>query len=355
MTHHSGQGLIMHVEVYTAASAFHDLRAEWGQVLAQLPFQSVFFTPQWQETWWRHFGATRHLHLLTVRSHDGALQGLAPLMSSNGAKTPPRLELLGDLELCDYLDVLMVPAQQQAVGRAVVEYLVAYGGEELELCLPNLSQHSPIPALFHDCLVQHGLAVQVEPIETCPTAVLPADWEAYLASLRNKDRHELRRKLRRAEAAVRLEYRVTSVAAQLDGDLDTFVALHRRSQQDAKQGFMTPEKAAFWRDMAHQLWPHGWLDLAFLSADGVPIAALCCFAYGTTYAAYNAGYHPAYAELSAGIVLFAACIRQAIARGFTAFDFLRGNEPYKYRFGATDQPLYQLRARPACPVQGSRV
>jgi CelD/BcsL family acetyltransferase involved in cellulose biosynthesis len=93
----------MRVEVFTAASAFHDLRAEWRHVLSQLPFQSVFFTPQWQETWWRHFGATRQLHLLTVRSDDGTLQGLAPLMSSNGAEAPPRLELLGDLELCDYL------------------------------------------------------------------------------------------------------------------------------------------------------------------------------------------------------------------------------------------------------------
>jgi CelD/BcsL family acetyltransferase involved in cellulose biosynthesis len=185
----------MRVEVFTAASAFHDLRAEWCQVLSQLPFQSVFFTPQWQETWWRHFGATHHLHLLTVRSNDGMLQGLAPLMSSNEAEASPRLELIGDLELCDYLDVLIVPAQQREVGCALVEHLVAYGGEDLALCFHNLSQHSPTPALFHDCLVQHGLTVEVGQIETCPTAVLATEWEAYLATLRSKDRHELRRKL----------------------------------------------------------------------------------------------------------------------------------------------------------------
>ncbi len=97
----------MHVEVFTADSAFHDLRAEWSQLLSQLPFQSVFFTPQWQETWWRHFGTTHHLHMLAVRSNEGTLQGLAPLMSRNGIDGSPRLELLGDLELCDYLDVLM--------------------------------------------------------------------------------------------------------------------------------------------------------------------------------------------------------------------------------------------------------
>jgi len=345
----------MHVEVFTAVSAFHDLRAEWCQLLSQLPFQSVFFTPQWQETWWRHFGTTRQLHLLTVRSREGTLQGLAPLMSSNGIDGPPRLELLGDLELCDYLDVLMVPAQEREVGRAVVEYLVGHGSDELELCLQNLGQHSSTPEVFHDYLINRGLTVEVEQIETCPTVVLPPDWEAYLATLRGKDRHELRRKLRRAEAAARLEYRVTSAAAQLAEDVDTFVALHRMSQQDAKQGFMTPEKEAFLRDMAQQLWPQGWLDLAFLYADGEPIATLCCFAYGPTYAAYNSGYHPAYAELSAGIVLFAERLRTAMARGFTAFDFMRGNESYKYRFGAMDRPLYQLLARTACPVQGSRL
>jgi CelD/BcsL family acetyltransferase involved in cellulose biosynthesis len=343
----------MRVEVFTAVSAFQDLRAEWRQLLAQLPFQSVFFTPEWQETWWRHFGATRQLHLLTVRSSDGTLQGLVPLMSSPGIEGTSRLELLGDLELCDYLDVLMAPAQQHNVGHAVVEYLIGNGGEEVEVCLQNLSQHSSTFAVFQDCLLHSGLTVEVEQIETCPTVLLPSEWEAYLALLRGKDRHELRRKLRRAAAAARLEYRVTSAAAQLDEDINTFVTLHRMSQQDAKQGFMTPEKEAFFRAMARQLWPQGWLELAFLYADGQPIATLCCFAYGSTYAAYNSGYHPAYGDLSAGIVLFAERIRTAIARGFTAFDFMRGDEPYKYRFGATDRPLYQLLARTACPVQGS--
>ena len=51
--------------------------------------------------------------MLTVRASDGTLQGLAPLMSSSGIDGTSRLELLGDLELCDYLDVLMVPARQR--------------------------------------------------------------------------------------------------------------------------------------------------------------------------------------------------------------------------------------------------
>lgn len=345
----------MHVDVLTAETAFQTLRPEWLRLLGEVPFQSVFFTPQWQETWWRHFGAGRQLSLLTVRSNDGRLQGLAPLMRTDPAADAARLEFIGDLELCDYFDLLIAPHQQDDVAQAMADYLVSQAGEDVEICLNNLSASSTTATLLQDSLAKEGLLVEAETIETCPTIILPADWNAYLAILRGKDRHELRRKIRRAENAAELTYTVTETPDRLDEDLDTFIALHRMSQQDDKQGFMTPAKVAFFRDMARQLWREGWLELAFLHADDRPIAGLCCMTYGTTYAAYNSGYHPDYGTLSAGIVLFANRIRSAIDRGFVAFDFLRGNEAYKYRFGASDRPLSQLMARSVSPVQESCV
>lgn len=345
----------MHVDVLTAEAAFQTLRPEWLRLLGEVSFQSVFFTPQWQETWWRHFGAGRRLSLLTVRSDDGRLQGLAPLMRSNADADTTRLEFIGDLELCDYFDLLIAPRQQNDVAQAMAKYLVSQAGEDVEICLNNLSASSTTATLLQDSLTKEGLLVEAETIETCPTIILPADWNAYLATLRGKDRHELRRKIRRAENAADLAYTVTETPDRLDEDLDTFIALHRMSQQDDKQGFMTPAKVAFFRDMARQLWREGWLELAFLHADGRPIAGLCCMTYGTTYAAYNSGYHPDYGALSAGIVLFANRIHSAIDRGFVAFDFLRGNEAYKYRFGASDRPLSQLMVRSVCPVQESCV
>lgn len=345
----------MYVDVLTAETAFQTLRPEWLRLLGEMSFQSVFFTPHWQETWWRHFGAGRQLAILTVRSGDGRLQGLAPLMRSHGDAAITRLEFIGDLELCDYFDLLIAPQRQDDVAQAMADYLVPQASEEVEICLNNLSARSPTPALLQDSLARQGLVLETETIETCPTIALPADWNAYLATLRGKDRHELRRKIRRAENAAELAYTVTGTPDRLDEDLDTFIALHRMSQQDDKQGFMTPAKVAFFRDMAHQLWQAGWLELAFLHADDQPIAGLCCMTYGATYAAYNSGYHPDYGALSAGIVLFANRIRSAIDRGFVAFDFLRGNEAYKYRFGASDRPLSQLMVRSVCPVQESCV
>lgn len=340
----------MRVQVHTTASAFQELQAEWLQLLARMPFQSVFYTPLWQETWWRHFGAGHELYLLTIRSEDGVLQGLAPLMFSEAPTAVSRLEFIGDLDLCDYLDVLMAPARQREVGQALVSHLLAEMPEGTELYLTNLAAPSLTPAVLRDDLTLHGRHVEMATIETCPAMPLPSDWEAYLETLRGKDRHELRRKLRRAASAARLTYVVPDDAGQLAADLEIFFGLHRMSRQDAKQGFMTDQKAAFFRDMAYRLGQQGWLELSLLYADDVAVAGLCCFTYGATYAAYNSGFHPDYAHLSVGIVLFADRIRSAIERQFTSFDFLRGNEPYKYRFGAVDHPLSQFLARTACSV-----
>ena len=345
----------MHIDVLTSDSAFRTLQPEWLQLLGELSFQSVFFTPQWQEVWWRHFGAGRQLSIVTVRSDDGRLEGLAPLMRSRSGSEGTRLEFIGDLELCDYFDVLMAPRRQEQVAQAIAGYIVSEASEDVEIRLSNLSADSPTNALLQDSLAGEGLLVETDTIETCPTIVLPPEWNAYLATLRGKDRHELRRKIRRAENAADLTYSVTGSPEQLDDDLATFISLHRMSQQDDKQGFMTPAKAAFFGDMAHRLWREGWLELAFLYADDRPVAGLCCMTYGTTYAAYNSGYHPGYGSLSAGIVLFADRIRSAIVRGYTAFDFMRGNESYKYRFGASDRPLSQFTVRSACPLQESCV
>jgi CelD/BcsL family acetyltransferase involved in cellulose biosynthesis len=80
----------MHVQVLNAPSAFDELQDEWLHLLTQMPFQSIFFTPQWQAVWWRYFGGGHQLHLVTERSASGELQGLAPLMMTAETSSLPR-------------------------------------------------------------------------------------------------------------------------------------------------------------------------------------------------------------------------------------------------------------------------
>ena len=76
---------------------------------------------------------------------------------------------------------------------------------------------------------------------------------------------------------------------------------------------------------------------------GEKAAALFNFDYDGRIWVYNSGLDPAaYGRLSAGVVLSAWAIEEAINRGRQTFDFLRGDEGYKYRFGAKDTTVHEL-------------
>ena len=117
-------------------------------------------------------------------------------------------------------------------------------------------------------------------------------------------------------------------------------AIHRLSQAD------------FFFDIAQVLQDAGWLQLTFVEMNGEKAASLLNFDYGGDILVYNSGYDPQqFRHLSPGIIVTARCIEHAIHLGRAKFDFLRGDEVYKYRFGAQDTEVRRLLiARPGVPL-----
>src|SRR5439155_12047902 len=139
-----------------------------------------------------------------------------------------------------------------------------------------------------------------------PRLALPTSWEAYLQGLTKKDRHELRRKLRRLFESGRVTYELRPADGVEPGDIVDFVRLHRQSAE-AKAEFMTPAMEHFFEALLRSFSPRGWTRLYFLVIDGVRVAATMLFDYGGDYLLYNSGYDPAYAGVSAGLLLKAFC------------------------------------------------
>ena len=194
-------------------------------------------------------------------------------------------------------------------------------------------------------MTARGFAVRTARQVTSPRVSLPADFETYLESLTKKERHELRRKIRRLETGRRVAFRVAGEPERAAA-FDRFVELHRRSRGE-KAEFMTKPVERFFRDIADALAARGWLRLGILEVDGEDAAVLYAFAYEGTLALYNAAYDPALASLSVGIVSHAYALRSAIAEGLGAYDLLRGNERYKYDLGADDHWLVRVEAQRA--------
>jgi CelD/BcsL family acetyltransferase involved in cellulose biosynthesis len=245
-------------------------------------------------------------------------------------------------ELTDEQDVVCAAGaeHERSVATAVARWIAGENARKVRL--EFVPEDKPTLGAMATVLEDRGYRVERSRLITSPRLTLPGDFETYVQSLTKKERHELRRKIRRLENATKATFR-WATDAERGATLDRFFALHRLSRGQ-KADFMTPDIERFFRDMADALAPLGRLRLGVLRAHDEDAAVLFAFAYRGTLALYNAAYDPALASLSIGIVSHAWAIREAIGERFDTYDLLRGDEPYKYDLGATDRWLGRLEA-----------
>ncbi len=329
----------LNIEEYRDPSCFTLLSKDWDSILANSEINTIFLTRQWQSIWWHNFGKGKNLRLFAFRSDDGETLGLAPLyFEQTDGKV---LQFIGGRDLCDYLDFIITKGREREVLKAFLYHLSRSDNHFAFLNLYSLPEDSPTLRILQSLRDEAGLRMEVAVEDTSPFISLSHSFEDYLGTLHKKDRHEIRRKVRRAQAAGELEFSRIENEEELGEGFNTFITLHRRSSSE-KAKFMDDRKESFFRDIARGLFKRGWLDLFFLKLKGKEIASLFCFNYQNRLYLYNSGYDPDYSSFSPGIVLLNYCIADAIGRGIKEFDLLRGNEPYKYHFGAHDRTVYQI-------------
>ncbi len=325
----------LRTEVFSSPEAFSTLEADWRGLMARSSLAHPFYDPAWHACWWRNFGAGE-LFIYAARDEDGALAGLAPFTLGGDG----RLRLTGGDDLSDYLDIVAADGAHPAVWRAILSALRAPRAPDWrELSLRGIPEASPtIPAL--EALTEGAASVSRE--EVCPVISLPGSWEEFAAALQPRDERDLRRKARKAGMENGLAYERTASGEALGGDLDDFIALHALSQPE-KAKFWNPARKSFFEDASREMLALGLLDLTIMRVDGHPVAAHLSFDYRNRVYLYNSGFDPVERELSAGVVLLARKVEEAIRAGRSAFDMLRGGEAYKYRFGARDERVMRVR------------
>ncbi len=303
----------------------------WSALAESRQPPSIFLTPQWIAVARAH----EPTEPITLAVGDRGVAALA--RESDGTIT------FAGGQLTDEQDVIAGPGDENDIAAAVARWVAAQRPPRVRL--EFVPDGRPTLSAFTDVLAAAGYRVVRAPQVVSPVLDLPDSYDTYVQSLGKKERHELRRKVRRLEAAGVTAFRFAD-PAERPAVLDRFFALHRLSRGE-KAGFMTPDVESFFRDVADALSPLDRLRLGVLSFDGADVAVLFGFALGKVIASYNAAYHPGLASLSVGIVSHAWAIREAIARGYSTYDLLRGDEPYKYNLGAHDRWLGRLDAERA--------
>lgn len=335
----------MRISEFRDASIFENCRHEWADLLAHSVLPQIFLTSEWLHSWWAAYRPGELRVLVIADEHTGRWLGAAPwFISPDGGSRV--LCTVGCVDVTDYLDVLVRQGAEDTVYPALADWLAAHTDDWDEAQFCNIPEESPTLERLPALVEARGLAATIEEEDVCPQFAVPDTFENYLARLDSKRRHELRRKLRRATGQA--DWYIVGSEHDLAAEIERFLDLMAASSPEKRQFLEDAGHREFIRTVMPRLAAHGWLQLAFLTVGKEAVASYLNFDYQGRILVYNSGLEPGrHAQLSPGIVLLAYVVEHAIEQQRRVFDFMRGDEPYKYDMGGQDTRICRLTIRRA--------
>jgi len=300
----------------------------------KIRWEPLFLLPGWLQTWQECFALTEKTQIMVIRENDQII-GIAPLLIKDNIAS-----ILGSVNVCDYFDFPIVPGKENEFYHALLDYLKTQRIKVLDAQV--VRPDSTIMTHLVPVSEQTGFNVMLSPDELSPEVILPNTWEKYVESLDTKQRHELRRKLRRFEAAGEISNRFVTSPEAVPGFLEVFLKMFVESRED-KADFLTSQMEKYFKNIILKMAEIGILRACVLELDKKPLAALVAFDYHDAIYLYNSGFDRNYNYLSVGILSKALLIRDSIEHNKRKFDFLKGSEAYKFHLGGKEVRLQKCR------------
>ena len=335
------------IRVVTEPGEFASLSGVWDSLLRKSRDNNpIYLTHEWLSTWWKHFGEGKKLNVLLIEK-EGQTIGIVPLMRTEyriGLIKINALETIGSLN-CNHIGLISSSNREEAVS-AFLTYLeeeFAKVGLVLKLSLV------PEDCMFLDLLRRRtslpasSLIMQEKVKTLAPYITLPSTWDEYSCRLSPNRRHVLRRKLRSLEKAHRIEFR-DCTKDNLDNMLSRFIDLHERRWQSAnvKGVFSDPKMEGFYRDIAAQFAEKGWLYFSCLVLDDEVVSAEYAFIYNHKFYCTTSARDIDYSKYDVGHLHQMFLIKYAIEKELREFDFLKGEEPYKFHWTESSRKYINL-------------
>ncbi len=327
----------MKVERIRDPESLEELKDSWNKLLFSSEQNCIFLTHEWISSWWKCFSEDNSLEILIFKDEEGSLAGIAPFMT-----TDKILRFIASQEVSDYCDVITLKERRAEFHENLLSYLNTNYSYIKKIELMNLKASSPTLSFLPSLAPEFGYSSSCTETEVAPLLELPSSYEDYMKGLSKKNRHELRRKLKRIESLEGVKITKVTDTRELQSSLETFIALHKEGSPSKERFWEKKGMSDFFQEIASRFSLQKWVELNLLFYEDRIMAALLNFSYLDTVYFYNVAFNKDYARYSPGLFLFNHCIKQAISEGKKKADFLRGREKYKYYFGAEDSKIFRL-------------
>src|SRR5262245_41651344 len=346
----------INIEVEEGSDALTRLRVEW-QAMFCVSGAPPFLSWEWLSTWHRWFGQEKHPFLLCARE-SGNLIALLPLCAENRQSSlfSPRLKRMSFMGeaygASDYLDILALPGFKQKSADIFIDYLAAPRSFDL-LELDGMAADScTLQSLTRRFANDGKFRYSIVPQYVCPRMSLDAGWEDLLERSQRSD--YFKRCIKRLNKIASFEFRVISDVNEIPAAFGRHLALHvgRWIDRGGSSAFRTAEQKGFTFEAAAELARAGMTRFEEIWLEGECRASLFGFESGDCYYFFLSGFDQAWSKYSLGFTLLWLSIREASRRGLKMYDFLRGDENYKFDW--SDNPRMTVTAQVASDSRAAK-
>jgi CelD/BcsL family acetyltransferase involved in cellulose biosynthesis len=330
---------------------FSGMRNHWNALLDRSITNEIFLSWEWMHTWWEVFkGGDKELYILLGKDADDKTIGIAPLyihsVNESSLRAKKIVRLCSSLETCpDHLDFISDQDSGLQFPKAVFEYLKANGREWDELNLNGLKENGAVKNYLTSVdPVRLCLLVDCIPDSHCPYLSINQGYGDYLKSFSGKKRYNFLRYRRILMDTEKAEYRMVQCAENLKDSINELFVLHaeRAGRKGIKSSFSGEHTYLFHKNLVTLLLENDKVILASLYKDALPLAAVYCIRHNKKYYYYQNGISLDGEKKRAGTILLSMILEKAFAEECREFDFLRGEEAYKYLWTETSRQNYSF-------------
>ncbi|MEI6646570.1 MAG: GNAT family N-acetyltransferase [bacterium] len=331
-----------HVEIITSEEQFASMREAWDALV----FANADTTTSIFQSWaylFNHWkfrktvdGVSRELRLYLLYD-DSELIAIAP-MWVNVFKYVLRfrvLEFLGSRGL-DYLDVITKPGHDtQELVSALFESILDDHCWDV-ISLSEIRKESS--QIINSVVSKQGLSPKLAPCSICVGISLPKTWDEYRAQIGRSTRRHLNYEENRLEKRHKTEFTIYQEYTQKFVEVLNALQLAHQKRWNAvghTGAFHNDNLKRMNVEICKALADNGALRYFVLTADGIPVAGMACGTIGKTIYVHTmlVALESEFRDLSVGKIILKKAIQWSIENGYSKFDMLRGEEPYKFNFG----------------------
>ena len=319
---------------------FSAMQDGWNELLERSATNEVFLSWEWMFSWWSAFKDDgKKLFILAGKDSRGNLVGIAPFYIERrayfGVKNQNIVGFCSSFDTApDHLDILCDKEFSHHFPSMVFTYLQKHNAEWDEIRFEGIKDNSVIKNyLMQNRERLHHLIIECDPQSGCPYLSINQSFEEYLNSFSRKTRNTLSRKKRLLLEKEQYEYRiVSSNALDLEKNMRELFSLHaeRAKRKNFATAFGGEKVYRFHEGLIAYLLKEDKIVISSLSKGSVSLTFYYCIKHNNKYYYYQTGISERGEEKSAGTVLLSLMIERAFKEGCTEFDFLRGDEKYKY-------------------------